>query len=315
MFLAVSFSILNKFGVARVGANTSVLLYPEGSQFGTQTLKLSPSETFGQIHHITVTVQSCSTISTTQITLPVKTRTVETTSNSTVIPFNYNVGSTPLYTVNSGYVTFAVNGKIKGSDVNQPSCLARALFFTDYTSFLRFSHSGLYANVLTEVCLYSKDKQQSTISSNVPLNATGFYFIALSVPQDIVLQINQTVTYRAYQNDANAKKQDCRFTNFQTTCTVGLPDLTLYETKCIFVQSELYFHLLYEVTFTNLNIGLTALSIALLLVISSLIVTGGVLCCFLSAKDDQTKVNPKEDLKPVTPKSLKRFNSVQENTL
>ena len=78
-------------------------------------------------------------------------------SNSTVIPI---VGSTPLYTVNSGHVTFAVNGKIKGSDFNQLSCLTRALFFTDYTSFLRFSHSGLYANVLTEVCLYSKDKQQ-----------------------------------------------------------------------------------------------------------------------------------------------------------
>ena len=63
-----------------------------------------------------------------------------------------------------------------------------------------------------------------------------------------------------------------------------------------FVQSELYFHLLYGVTLTNQNIGLSALSIALLLVISSLLVTGGVLCCFLSAKDDQTKVNPNEEI-------------------
>lgn len=303
VLFALSFSVLYKSGTITVGANTSVLLYKEGSEEGTETIRLSPSETFSNGRsQITVIVQPCSEVRTTKVTLPIRTRYIEATSNDTVIPFNYNhANKFPFYTVDNGYINYSINGKIQALR-NQPSCIAKAIFFSDFAGFSKYIHKSLSRSedFLNETCLYTRDEESSTVTRRIPLNSTGFYFVALEVPQFVSLSINQTLALNTYYMTSNIKKDDCILTDLKMTCTIGISEFK--GTKCTFVQSTDYFHLQYRVTFTDLVIGLIALSFGLLLMTTVLLVVIGGICCFLISRNEgpnNGQVNP--EARPAVP--------------
>lgn len=272
--------IMSRFdisGSVTVGGNVSISLRSNG--FDSEAIKgitITPHQSVAA--DITYHVGSCYSEYIRNITLPLRVQNI-ITSNQSPAPVNYYNGNIPLYTINSGSITYTAN-------YSKTICLS---IFTDINTYQNYITNPVTPT--NKYCLHqSTIIGQATPSSTgtLPLSETGFYFITVTTSEElgdtVPVQVNISANVQLYYTP-HSKSGRCS----ERSCYIDLSGGG-GGSVCVFIQMKDYQTISYAVSHTPTLVGLITASVIITVIIVIMIIVIMFITWFLLVDDSNTDI-------------------------